>query len=416
MDSNFQQGKRGEGLTFRIQGQLDAALAEKLEAELREIIRGGEHAILLDLSAVAYISSAGIRFLLKTYQALKKLGGSFGVVHPSPAVKSVLELSGMSLLLRDQPAEPSAAVPAARAPARTTRIGALQYTVYDTAPGAVLACRLAGDPAPLEQARFDPNGGEIITAGRELLALGLGRFQQEGRDSQAAFGEFLSVGGMAVCLPADGSQTPDYMLTTGAMLPRVRALYALLCEGQFAKCVRFEAEAKESRETLSGLVRAGLDFAGAKAVGLVMLAESAGLIGVALKRAPTGSGAAESVFAHPEIRNWLNFTPERVHDRCLTLVAGIALQAPREDLAPVVRPLGADPWPAGHFHAAVFTAQAMANGPLVLETTLAGLYEDAKLLAVMHLLNDHREISGAGESLFTRGAMWIGPVGAKRQE
>ena len=41
---------------------------------------------------------------------------------------------------------------------------------------------------------------------------------------------------------------------------------------------------------------------------------------------------------------------------------------------------------------------------------VATLFESENLESVMHLLNDTREISGAGESEFVRGACWFGPV------
>lgn len=416
MSSPFQPIKQGDLLTLRLRDQLDAAMADRLAAEMQEIIREGEHRVVLDLSDVAYISSAGIRFLLKTYQALRKLGGSFGVAHPSPAVKSVLELSNMTLLLQGEGVLPPAAsfhpaVPAARA----RRVGAMRYDIYHPAPGATLACSLLGDPARLEQADFDSAAGGVVAVEKDLMALGLGRFQQEGADSHASFGEFLAVAGTAACLPADSGNVPDYMLTAGSLIPRIRALYAVQCQGRWAHCVRFEAEDKEARESLSGLIRAGLDITEAPAMGVVMLAESAGLIGAALKRAPLKSGARESVFTHPGIRNWLNFTPERIHDRCLVLMTGIALKAVDRDLAPFVRPLGPDALPTGHIHAAVFSYKALPKGPLVLDETLLSLYEDEKLLTLMHLLNDHREIVGGGESLFVRGAMWLGPIAAGRK-
>lgn len=409
MDNVFQQSKEHGVLTLRLKDRLDAALGERLDTEMSEIIRAGDYQVALDLSAVTYLSSAGIRFLLKTYQSLKKLGGSFSIIRPSPAVKSVLELAGLATLLQAGGAAPAAPRGAASAE-REIRRGAAAYSVYETAPGASLACRASGDPARLEQGGFDPRSGEVLSMGRDLLALGLGRFQQAGVDSGQSFGEFMAVGGSAICMPADGGSIPDYMLTRGALTPQVRVLYALLCQGRFAQCVRFETGHEEGPESLSGLVRAGLDLAGSNAVGMAMLAESAGLIGATLRRAPAGPGAAGSVFAHPEIRDWLNFTPERVHDRCLALVTGVAVKDRDDRLAPFVRPLGADPFPAGHFHAAAFTFQALPNGPLVLDGTLAGLFEDARLLTVMHLVNDYREISGAGESLFTRGVMWVGPI------
>ncbi len=409
MENATQHSKQGGVLTLSIRDKLDAAAAEHLDRDVRELIRGGEHCLALDLSAVAYLSSAGIRFLLTTYQALNKLGGSFAVVRPSPAVKSVLELSGMARLLQDEAAGASPPRPAAPA-ARAERKGAAAYTLYATAPGATLTCRVVGDPGRLAQASFDPRGGTLVTLDKDLLALGLGRFQQAGADERADYGEFLAVGGAGMCLPGDGANTPDYMLTSGALVPRVQALYALLARGRFAHCARFETGDGEGRESLSGLARAALELTGVPAVGLVLLAESAGLIGAALKRAPVGSAARTSLFAHPEIRDWLTFTPERVHDRSLVLAVGLAVSVPHESLAPLLRPLGAESWPAGHFHAAVFTPQPIPNGPLALEPVLDGLFEDSKLLAVMHLLNDHRDISGAGDSYFTRGVMWLGPV------
>lgn len=398
-------------MTLRLQGRLDASLAERLDTDLREIIRAGEHRVVLDLAAVDYLSSAGIRFLLKTYQALGKLGGSCSIVNPAPAVKSVLELSGMTLLMQGRADQPMPAAPPVSPPAaRKTCKGSALYEVYETTPGATLAWRLAGDPSRLEQLGFGPDDGETVALGEDTLALGLGRFQQPGADAPSAVGEFMAVGGTAVCLPADGNSVPDYMLSTGMLVPRVRALYAAICRGPLRQCIRFDASENGARESFSGLIGAALELANAKAVGVVMLAESAGLIGAALKRAPVGRGAEGSLFAHPGIRDWLNFTPERIHERCLALVAGIATNVRDDALAPCVRPMGLAPLPAGHFHAAAFAFQAMPKGPLALKDTLAALFEDAAPLALIHLVNDCRQINGAGESLFIRGAMWLGPI------
>jgi len=45
-----------------------------------------------------------------------------------------------------------------------------------------------------------------------------------------------------------------------------------------------------------------------------------------------------------------------------------------------------------------------------MKTTVSTLFEAETLQGVLHLLNDDREITGAGQSEFVRGACWIGPI------
>ena len=47
---------------------------------------------------------------------------------------------------------------------------------------------------------------------------------------------------------------------------------------------------------------------------------------------------------------------------------------------------------------------------LALPETVADFLETQRLLGVLHLLNDNREIVGIGESQFLRGAAWTGPL------
>jgi len=100
---------------IQVEGRLDATQAAPLEKEVEEAVRGGRYHIRLNLSRVVFLSSAGIRVLLKSHQMLRKLNGSFGVLDPSPAVLSVLELSGlMTLVAGAQPVAAAASAPAAQ--------------------------------------------------------------------------------------------------------------------------------------------------------------------------------------------------------------------------------------------------------------------------------------------------------------
>jgi hypothetical protein len=145
-------------------------------------------------------------------------------------------------------------------------------------------------------------------------------------------------------------------------------------------------------------------------IGIVIAAESAGLMGAALRRSPALQATDTAPFTHPQIREWLSFTAERAYPRSLILVAGVAIRTAHQDLLPLVRPLSNGPWPAGHLHAAAFSYRPLQKGILDMKATVAALFEAESLQGVLHLLNDYRDITGAGQSEFVRGACWIGPI------
>ncbi|MBU0715930.1 MAG: STAS domain-containing protein [Verrucomicrobia bacterium] len=412
---------------IQVEGRLDATLAGPLEKEVEEAVHGGRYHIRLNLNRVVFLSSAGIRVLLKSHQMLRKLNGSFGVLDPSPAVKAVLELSGlMNLVAGAQPVSAPAAAPAAQPQAVEKTFESLECTIYTLSQNATLKCRLVGNSSRLESLPFTETEASHIKLPRGTLAVGLGAFGNAFGECRARFGEFLAAGGAAACLPSDGAKIPDFMVTRAAMVPELQVLYALVGEGEFAQCVRFETEEGANHAPLSQIVAAALAMtdtpamAGPPVIGWVMLAESAGLIGAALKRSPAaGAGPTtgacpitDSPFDYPAIRDWLAFTPEREFARTLTLVVGFATAGEHQALKPFVRPVGRTPYPAAHAHAAVFSIKALPKGPLPLDSTVGALFEEERLLGLLHLIGDHREISGTGESLFTRGTLWLAPVGS----
>ena len=63
------------GALVRVVCRLDAEGAEPLAQEIDRLLRAGEHVVRLDLSAVAFVSSAGIGALVAAYKKLKATGG-----------------------------------------------------------------------------------------------------------------------------------------------------------------------------------------------------------------------------------------------------------------------------------------------------------------------------------------------------
>lgn len=387
-------------LVLALAGRLDARWSEHVAASLEDALREGRHQLRLDLAGVEYISSAGIRILIRYAQQLQRIGGSFGIARPSHSVVEVLEMSGVLALLE-------VAAPAPGRSAGSVEREGGRFELHPLAPGARLRCQLFGDPDALERG-YDASDCREVAYPDGSFGLGLGALGRDFADCRERFGEYLAVAGSASYLSGSDGQAPDFMLAEQALVPALQVLYGVRCQGEFETLARFEADPERGGSGLSPLVDAALELAGVELAGIAMVAESRGLLGAALRRAPLRDDPPDLGF--PAIRRWLSFTGERTFPGSLALVAGIAARRAPGALAGLLRPLGGSGL-LGHFHAAAFSYSPLPRGPIGLRETVRDLFEEHALLGLLHLLRDDREFAGAGESEFARGALWIGPLG-----
>jgi anti-anti-sigma factor len=390
-----------------VKGRLDAYWADHLTRALDEVVRGGAHHVRLNLAGVGYISSMGVRVLVQFYQQLHRIHGAFVVANPSEPVKRVLDMTGLGELLIPKSEEP----PAGAAPEVGRRVSgrAAELEVFECAPAARLKCTLVGDAAPLVAGGFRKEHSRTMTFPETAMAIGLGAFGNHFEDCEDRFGEFLSLAGAAAYQPTDGSNVPDYLIAEGDFVPEFEVLYSVVCDGPFGTLARFEAAGETGTISLSDLVALLLEVSGAPAAGIVAVAESAGLIGAALRRSPARDAPLGALFRYPEARRWLSFSPEHTHMHSLAVIAGVATRSPGGRLAPMVRPLGPGAAPAGHFHAAAFSYRPLKKGRIDLKATVRSVFEAETLQGVFHLLADDRE-SPCTQSEFVRGACWISPI------
>lgn len=391
-----------DALEVTVKGRLDNYWGEHLQRNLEELIRGGAHHLRLNFAGVSYLSSAGVGLLVRFYRQLKAIGGSFVIITPSHQVKLVIDLCHLSpLLLSQQPAAPP---PVSQAEPRRFTTSAASFELIERSATRTLTCEVIGDPALLKSSGFGPQDCRTVRFPASTFGFGLGAFGTSFEDARARFGEFLAVEGSAAYLPTDGTNVPDFMISRGDLVPELNTLYGLRCEGDFSYLLRFEVSTPADAISLADIVGTALEVSGSPTIGLVMLAESGGLVGASLRRSPAPESAS---FQYPDIRTWLSFSTERLFARSLALVTGVASSARSGRVASLLRPLGAHPGRFGHFHAAAFSYRPLHKGEIDLKSTVTALFESENLQGVLHLLTDHRQSAGPQQSEFTRGACWI---------
>lgn len=96
---HFANDKVGAVLFLQLQGQINSANAAALEACMVDHFDRGERKIVLDLSQLDYVSSAGLRVILLLAKKLKADNGVVALCDIQPRVREVLEISGFLAIL-----------------------------------------------------------------------------------------------------------------------------------------------------------------------------------------------------------------------------------------------------------------------------------------------------------------------------
>lgn len=87
----------GSELTLTLTGRLDTTTAPLLEAELKRSIEGVT-SLVLDFSALEYLSSAGLRVLLAAQKVMNKQGRMV-IRNVNETIAEIFEITGFSDIL-----------------------------------------------------------------------------------------------------------------------------------------------------------------------------------------------------------------------------------------------------------------------------------------------------------------------------
>ena len=82
---------------LKIDGRLDTTTAPELEAAIDEYVEGIKE-LVLDFNGLEYVSSAGLRVILKA-QKLMNVRGSMKLINVSEAIMDVFDITGFADIL-----------------------------------------------------------------------------------------------------------------------------------------------------------------------------------------------------------------------------------------------------------------------------------------------------------------------------
>jgi anti-anti-sigma factor len=410
---NIATTQDGPTAVVRLSGRLDGEGALQLAENLDRLLREGRRSVVLDLSAVTYLSSPGTIALQQAHQDYASARGELHVISPSREAADALAVADLlpKLLLasRSGPIElpPDTTRDDWRIPAALATRGTYEVSTRD--PAAELTCRVHGHLDPAVRTWVDSSDYRSFEFPETGFGLGIGALSDTREQAAKRLGEIVAAAGAVAHLPTTGAQVPDFDVGLGGRAPKAQLVSGLACEGNFSCLKRFSTSADGEPVPLSELAQLSLDETSSETVGMVMVAETTGLVGAWLRRSP-GIVLFSMYLDVQGIREYLGTTPQPAHPGTTALVVGVVSRRPDPVLAPQLRPVAPGTDLLGHFHAVAFTYRPVPQRTVVLRTLVTRLFAQQRVRGVLHLFGDDRGAAGAGESGFRRGLCWTGPI------
>jgi anti-sigma B factor antagonist len=90
---------RGDAVVVRLEGQIDGRTAPQIQSRISALIEPGRN-IVLDLTDVTYLSSAGLRLLATTQRNVTDNDGQLVLVGLSERIRDTMSITGFLPVFR----------------------------------------------------------------------------------------------------------------------------------------------------------------------------------------------------------------------------------------------------------------------------------------------------------------------------
>ncbi|HLF55616.1 MAG TPA: STAS domain-containing protein [Thermoanaerobaculia bacterium] len=96
---NFETRQESGWTVVAVGGRLDTTSSAEFDRRGQELVAAGSTRIVLDLSELEYVSSAGLRAVLTTAKSAQAAGGKLAIAGMKGVTKEVFSISGFDSIL-----------------------------------------------------------------------------------------------------------------------------------------------------------------------------------------------------------------------------------------------------------------------------------------------------------------------------
>ncbi|WP_344595637.1 STAS domain-containing protein [Actinomadura vinacea] len=107
MELNVSTASQGGHAVVTATGELDLYTAPRLQTALAGLLREQVDRVVVDMSGIDFCDSTGMNVLLSAMKRLKERGGTLELAAPRPAVKRILQVTGLDTVFTVTDAVPA---------------------------------------------------------------------------------------------------------------------------------------------------------------------------------------------------------------------------------------------------------------------------------------------------------------------
>jgi anti-anti-sigma factor len=394
------------GKWLNVSGRIDGMTSGEIRRQLQVLIDEGQRVFIVDLEAVNYISSAGLRVFLSAQKQLNRVGGEIHLFGLPENVRAVFEMSGFLKLFRTFSSREEIEKTLTKAgfgPEVETREIAGGVIRFIRQPGPPGILRVIGSQKNPLSSDYEEKDVETLSAGEIQFGLGMAALGDEYEEYKNLFGEALVINRNLFFYPAVRHPVVDFMIRgQGGADPEYRFLNGVGFSGSFHHILSFESTSGFIE--LSNLIKSLSELASENILGLVLLAESKGFWGMNMKKTPITENKpknGKNILDEENFPEWMNFPLEPGEFNHIIACAGIAVKD-RSLLEPRLSESLAQ-GQAFHLHGGVFAKGPLGKDVNLFELEMERVLTEVELSKVQHVLAQSRLGSGLAGLIELKG-------------
>ncbi len=395
--------KLEKAIVVRLAGRLDAHGASEIEPELAAIV--ARSAVVMDVTEVSYISSAGIRIFVDLHKKLHAQGGRLLIAGLQTYCREVMKVAALDKFFQIfETVDVALAETGTTLDFRKTDCGSFIFHHGSDEPGSI---EVLGHIEDVLAARITPAHVRNKKFFAKAYSLGLGGLGPSVEAVMPLMGEMMTMGGTMVWLPTDGNDTPDFLVPQkDSETVVIRTGFNASLAGKFNEYIEFEAGA--SGGATLGDIYAALfalarerrpDYRGA--LGLAMRAEVGQVYGSGAVKAPILSQAPENgkwITDPSNYPSWFEVDETPRHRDVTGLICGIGVDLDADlssfnaeylNATFYINPgnKGSDSHGRLHNHGVFFSPFPLGEKPWSLEREIQSVVEGGEFVDMRHLFD-----------------------------
>jgi anti-anti-sigma factor len=381
-----------------MRGRIDSLSASSIQKIFDDLILAGRRILLVDMAGVNYVSSAGLRVFISIQKELKKVRGEVILAGITEQVLEIFRMSGFTQIFRiisgvedvsglfQTGSEPTGVI------VKDMGEISIEYAERKTQRGVLSS---VGSQDKTETSSFTKEDVVAVRPPEMQFGCGLAALGNTWDEYKDLFGESMAVNNSFFFYPAIKHSSVDFVIDAhkGPGLT-YKILHGFGFKGDYRYILTFRHK-QNGCVDLSSLVESFLAVSDASILGLVILAESKGLLGMRLKRAPIMEqkpGNGKSIFEGENFPQWIDFPIEPSYVNHVVAATGIAARD-RGFLTPKNRSLFSE-GSSFHIHGCIFDKAPIGNNVNEFDNEMKRIFNELSAHEIQHLLGGSRFSGG----------------------